>query len=128
MLNADSIELEGTVDFIAGDKKVLCYSMALYVEGNRYFRYINTSTYYLEGYTRGESGDPVTSLNDYREIDGLLVPFEEITYRGNNIESRFVTNLIYFNQTIPMPVYEYPKGSTNIKSASLLFSLIQKDK
>ncbi len=128
MLNADSIKLEGTVEFIAGDKKVLCYSMALYVDGNRHYKYINTSTYYLEGYSRGNPGDPVTSLNDYREIDGLLVPFEEIIFRNNNIESRFVTNLIHFNQCIPIQVYQYPKGTTNIISASLLFNLIQKDK
>ncbi|MCW5911488.1 MAG: hypothetical protein KIT62_10455 [Cyclobacteriaceae bacterium] len=128
MLNADSIKLDGTVEFIAGDKKALCYQLALYVDGSRYYKYINASTYYLEGYSRGEPGDPVTSLNDYREIDGLLVPFEEITYRGKSIESRFVKKAIFFNKNIPMQVYDYPKGSTNIISNTLLFNLIQKDK
>ncbi|MBN8653352.1 MAG: hypothetical protein J0L67_18130 [Cytophagales bacterium] len=125
ILNADSIKLEGTVDFIAGDKKVMCYKMALFVDGSRYYYFINTITYYLEGYTRGDPGDPVTSFNDYKKINELLVPFEEIIYRGKNIESRFVTNLIYFNRNVPSQTYDYPKGTTNIISTNLLFNLIQ---
>ncbi|MBX2900899.1 MAG: hypothetical protein KF775_14705 [Cyclobacteriaceae bacterium] len=128
ILNADSIALEGTVKFIAGNKNVDCYSIALYRDGNRYYHYINTRTYYLEGYSRGDPGDPVTSLNDYRKVDGFLVPFEEVIYRGNTIESKFVLNSIYLNKIIPNQVYEYPKSSSIIISKSLLFNLTQKYK
>jgi len=128
LLRADSIRFTGTFDFLAGDKKTLCYKIAVYVDGNRHYHFINTTSYLLEGYTRGDPGDPVTSLNDYREISGLSVPFEEVIYRGMNMESKFVKNLIYFNKIIPIEVYDYPKGSTNIISTSLLFNLIQKEK
>lgn len=125
LLSRDSIQFVKTAHISVGNKSPLCNVLAAFTEGNRYEYYFNTNTFLLEGYSRGGNGDPITSVGDYRPVDGLMIPFEETTSRSGKIETKYIINKIFLNRLIPIKIYEFPKNGTSIVPKGLLHSLIQ---
>lgn len=84
LIDADSIAYGGYKEIDSFG----CYILRVYKANIVLDLYFNTGTHYLTFY-QAEGKDIITELNDYRNVDGLMIPFKETVFDQSEVISQY---------------------------------------
>lgn len=102
-----SVELLGIKEFPLDD--LVCYEIKINTKGHHCYLYINTKSYLLEYRTINEEEDRsfLTKFNNYKKIDGLLMPMTHSSMRNGLVYFWSHTRKIQVNPKIDPEVFNY---------------------